>query len=61
MTHEFPDDHDHLVYAVYNWDDRKKQFSIRQITLAADVLKGKGWIGTGGSTGRRHETADQRR
>ncbi|MBX3158540.1 MAG: macro domain-containing protein [Deltaproteobacteria bacterium] len=32
-----------LVDAVYAWNDRKKQFSPRQIELARDVLRDKGW------------------
>ena len=33
-----------LVRAVYGWSDRKKQFTPRQIKLASDVLKQKGWF-----------------
>jgi hypothetical protein len=29
---------------VYAWNDRKRQFSPRQILLARDVLEEKGWI-----------------
>ena len=35
---------DELVRAVYGWSDRKKQFTPRQIKLASDVLKQKGWF-----------------
>jgi hypothetical protein len=28
----------------YAWNDRKKRFTERQITLAANVLLSKGWI-----------------
>jgi len=34
---------DHLVPAVYAWNERKRQFSARQIKLARDVLVQKGW------------------
>ena len=29
---------------VYDWNDRKKQFSLAQITQAVDIIKNKGWI-----------------
>ncbi|GMG95034.1 Appr-1-p processing protein [Cupriavidus sp. TKC] len=31
--------------AVYGWNDRKRQFTTRQISLAFDVLRDRGWIG----------------
>jgi O-acetyl-ADP-ribose deacetylase (regulator of RNase III) len=34
---------DRLVEAVYRWNDRKKQFSPRQIELAREVLHRHGW------------------
>ena len=34
---------DRLVDAVYGWNDRKRQFSARQIELARDVLLDQGW------------------
>ncbi len=33
-----------LIARTHGWNDRKKQFSARQIELAADVLIGKGWV-----------------
>ena len=33
-----------LIALTYSWNDRKRQFSPRQIGLAADVLIEKGWI-----------------
>ena len=33
-----------LVALTYAWNDRKRRFSPRQIGLAADVLREKGWI-----------------
>jgi len=33
-----------VVSKVYAWNDRKRQFSPRQILLARDVLEEKGWI-----------------
>ena len=33
-----------VVTYIYAWNDRKKQFSKRQISLAIDVLLEKGWI-----------------
>lgn len=35
---------DEVMKHVYSWNSRKKQFSQRQITLAADVLSNKGWV-----------------
>ena len=35
---------DDVVTRTYAWNDRKKQFSRRQIKLAVDVLSRKGWI-----------------
>ena len=37
-------DLDDVVARTYAWNDRKKQFSRRQIILAVDVLSRKGWI-----------------
>lgn len=33
-----------VVTRTYAWNERKRQFSRRQIELAVDVLSGKGWI-----------------
>ncbi len=33
-----------VIERVYNWGDRKRQFTPRQINLAVDVLSKKGWI-----------------
>lgn len=35
---------DGVINNTYEWNERKKQFSPRQITIAAQVLKQKGWI-----------------
>lgn len=35
---------DDLVQATYRWNDRKRQFTSRQIQLAAQVLSEKGWL-----------------
>lgn len=37
-----------LVMHTYAWNDKKKQFSRRQIVLAVDVLSHKGWIESSG-------------
>ncbi len=37
-------DVDEVVARTYAWNDRKRQFSRRQIGLAVDVLAAKGWI-----------------
>lgn len=41
---ETPRTFDELTERVYQWGGHKKQFSPRQIALAADVLKKKGWV-----------------
>lgn len=33
-----------VVREVYGWNDRKRQFTVKQITLAMKVLETKGWI-----------------
>ena len=35
---------DEVVARTYSWNERKKQFSQRQIKIAVDVLAQKGWI-----------------
>jgi len=44
MTRESPATTDNLVERFYAWAKRKRQFTRRQIMLAAKVLKEKGWI-----------------
>lgn len=46
-THESPDSREDIASRVYDWNERKKQFSIRQINLAVDVLVAKGWVDAG--------------
>lgn len=36
---------DEVEQRVYAWNDRKRQFTSRQIELAMDVLTRKGWVG----------------
>lgn len=43
-TREQPANSDDVVKKVYDWGDRKRQFSERQIQLAFGVLRNKGWI-----------------
>ena len=45
ITNEQPETMDEVVEHIYAWNDRKRHFTRRQIALAADVLRGKGWIG----------------
>ena len=37
-------DFDDIVNRTYAWNERKKQFSRRQIKIAFDILSEKGWI-----------------
>ena len=43
LVRDNPASHDDLVARTYAWNERKKRFSPRQIGLAADVLREKGW------------------
>ena len=43
MVRDNPTSQDGLVDRTYAWNERKKRFSPRQIGLAADVLREKGW------------------
>lgn len=36
---------DEVIRHTYEWNNRKKQFTPRQISLAVDVLSKKGWVG----------------
>ena len=47
ITRESPGGIDDTVSRVYAWGVRKKQFTVRQIELAADVLRTKDWIDPG--------------
>ena len=38
---------DEVINHVYAWDDRKRQFSARQIRLALQALHGKAWLESG--------------
>ncbi len=42
-TRKRPDSHEKLVNEVHGWNERKRQFTPRQIQLASDVLSRKGW------------------
>ena len=35
---------DEVISHTYAWNDRKRQFTLRQIALAVDVLSRKGWV-----------------
>lgn len=43
---------DEVTNHVYAWNERKKQFSQRQIGLAFEVLRAKGWLSEGTETSR---------
>jgi len=45
-TREGPQSVTAITKKTYEWNERKKRFSERQIALAVDVLSRKGWIGT---------------
>ena len=47
VTRESPKSVHDVISQIYGWNDRKKQFSPRQIALVADVLGKKGWIDAG--------------
>ena len=43
LVHDNPASQDDLIALTYAWNERKRRFSPRQIGLAADVLREKGW------------------
>ncbi|MGI9251652.1 MAG: type II toxin-antitoxin system antitoxin DNA ADP-ribosyl glycohydrolase DarG [Pseudohongiellaceae bacterium] len=45
MKHEKPGTKDDIVNRVYAWNERKRQFTPRQILLARDVLVNNSWLG----------------
>lgn len=45
MAHESVFEVGEIIRRVHAWNDRKRQFSERQIGLAVDVLVSKGWVG----------------
>ena len=47
ITREPPGTLNDVISRIHEWDERKKQFSDRQIELAADVLAKMGWIDPG--------------
>ncbi|EIX6432926.1 macro domain-containing protein [Salmonella enterica] len=44
MKHELITSSEEVMNYIYNWNERKQQFSPRQITLAMDILKKKQWV-----------------
>jgi len=44
MKNESVNTFEEVVSHTYDWNDRKRQFTQRQIVLAANVLMQKGWI-----------------
>jgi O-acetyl-ADP-ribose deacetylase (regulator of RNase III) len=44
LAHEHIVSDEDLLARTYIWADRKRQFSPKQIRLASDVLKAKGWV-----------------
>ena len=44
LNEESPRSIDEVISMTHTWNERKKQFSSRQIKLACDVLTQKGWI-----------------
>ena len=50
VTEERPRTFDEVATRVYAWNDRKKQFSLRQLRIAVEVLSQEGWIAAAGIT-----------
>jgi len=46
-SNESPQSIDDVIAKTYDWNERKKQFSQRQITLAFDMLTQKNWLTAG--------------
>ena len=49
VANEQPRTFDDVVERAYAWNERKKQFSRRQLKIAVDVLSRQGWIETPGA------------
>ena len=49
---------DEVVNCIYAWSDRKRQFTRRQIVLAAKVLETKGWVPTAITVSGRSTTSN---
>ncbi len=45
IINECPKSFEELIKNIYDWSDRKKQFTHRQVDLAFNVLKNKDWLG----------------
>ena len=45
MRREGATGHDGVARRVYGWNERKRQFTVRQISIAADRLTEQGWAG----------------
>jgi len=44
IQHEAPQGREDVLLKTYAWNERKRQFTPRQINLAVDVLTAKGWV-----------------
>ena len=47
LENNLPQNDEQVIAYTYGWNPRKKQFSERQIRLALQTLRTKGWIGEG--------------
>ena len=47
LDHEKPVSPENLLALTYGWNERKKRFTPRQVELASDVLREKGWSEVG--------------
>ena len=57
ISNEIPQSFDDLTENIYNWSERKKQFTTRQIDLALTVLERKNWL-DGSNKIQTHPTAN---
>lgn len=44
IRHKAPQSREDVLLKTYAWNERKRQFTPRQINLAIDVLMAKGWV-----------------
>ncbi len=44
MTREGAGQHDSVARQVYDWNARKRQFTLRQLAIAEDRLRSQGWL-----------------
>jgi O-acetyl-ADP-ribose deacetylase (regulator of RNase III) len=60
VSREMTNNAQETVSRVYDWNERKRRFSPRQIGLAFDILHSKGWLNMTPAKARAHQVAEPR-